>query len=159
MRKATSESCRISLSVSCDNAARAYRAATVLRLRRDGRALEVLVRRAVVAVRERRALARLAFARRGTAAHDSSVERSGLDLLLDEGDRRGDALVHCPRDLRLAGDGEVAADVLEEGAGRVREIERILCQSLHRLLARVEDGAAVLELGILIHVRIDQVLN
>src|SRR5205085_165667 len=150
---------RISLSVSCDNAARAYRAATFLRLRRDGRALEMLVRRAVVAVGKRRALARLALARRRPAAGDSSIERSGLDLLLDEGHRRRDALVDRPRDLRLAGDGEITADVLEEGARRVREIERILGQALHRLLACVEDGAAVLELGVLIDIGVDQVLN
>ena len=53
----------------------------------------MLVRRAVVAVRERRALARLALARRRVAARDAAVERAGLDLLLDEPDRGVDALV------------------------------------------------------------------
>ena len=57
-------------------------------LRGDLRALEVLVRRAVVALRQRRALARLALARRRLAAGDAAVERAGLDLLVDELDRR-----------------------------------------------------------------------
>src|SRR5579872_6095132 len=45
---------------------------------------EVLMRRAVVAIGERRALARLALARRRAAACDAAVERARLDLLLDE---------------------------------------------------------------------------
>ena len=89
-------------------------------------ALEVLVRRAVVALGERRALARLPLAGRRAAPSDTAVESARLDLLLDVGGRGGDPLVDGPCDLGLAGDREVAADVLEEGAGRVREIERIL---------------------------------
>src|SRR5207247_2418569 len=72
-------------------------------------ALEVLVRRTVVALRQRGALARLALARRRPAAGHTAVERTGLDLALDERDRGRDALAHRPGDLRLACDREVAA--------------------------------------------------
>src|SRR4051794_17284456 len=88
IRNATSESWRISLSVSwLTGGGRAYRT------RRSGcclRPLEMLVRRAVVAFRQRRALAGLALARRRAAAGDAAVERAGLDLLLDEGDGGAD---------------------------------------------------------------------
>src|SRR5689334_8353498 len=107
-----------------------------------GACFEVLVTRAVVAVRERRPLARLALAGRRAAAGDAAVERAGLDLLLDELDRRIDPLRHGPRDLRLAGDREVAADVLEERPVGLREIERVGREPLHRRLARGEDCAA-----------------
>src|SRR3954452_22420318 len=104
MRKATSESWRISLSVSCDTPSAAYPRRPVDRQwgkavespsRLGGRAsLEVLVARTVVALRQRRPLARLALARRCTAARDTAVERAGLDLLLDERERRIDPLRH-----------------------------------------------------------------
>src|SRR3954452_7385969 len=98
-------------------------------------ALEMLVRRAVVALRQRRALAGLALARRRAAAGDAAVEGARLDLALDEPDRRRDALAHGPGDLRLARDREVAADVLEERPVGLREVERVLGEALHRLLA------------------------
>src|SRR5205814_7542029 len=101
-------------------------------------ALEMLVRRAVVAFRERRALARLPFPRRRTAARDTAVERTGLDLLLDERDRGGDAFLNRPGDFRLRRDREVATDVLEQRAVGLREVERIACEPLHRLLALLE---------------------
>src|SRR5262249_49918813 len=78
--------------------------------------LQVLVRRAVVAVGQRRALARLALARRGPAARHSAVEGTCLDLLLDEGAGGADHLVHGPGHLCLGRDGEVPPDVLEERA-------------------------------------------
>ena len=53
-------------------------------LRRDLAALEVLMRGAVLALRQRRALARLALAGRRPAAGHAAVERTGLDLVLDE---------------------------------------------------------------------------
>src|SRR5262245_37522329 len=110
MRKATSESWRISLSVSCDTRAGHYsRTAVENRGRglRRGFGLEVLVRGAVVALGERRALARLALARGRPAAGDPAVEQPRLDLLLDEVDRGLHAFLHGPGDLRLRGDGEV----------------------------------------------------
>src|SRR5437660_11313173 len=132
MRKATSESCRISLSASCDIQARAYRFVQAPPRRLSGAGfrslepasggdgdrgvlLEVLVRRAVVATRERRALAGLSLPRRRVAMRDSAVEEAGLDLLLDERGRGADALTHRPGNLRLSGDREVAADVGEQG--------------------------------------------
>src|SRR4051794_22558126 len=83
-------------------------------LSRDFGALEVLVRRAVVALGQRRALARLALPRRRAAARDAAVERARFDLLLDERDRGSHALLHRPGDLRLRRDREVPPDVLEE---------------------------------------------
>src|SRR5579859_574857 len=126
---------------------------------RGGLRLEMLVRRAVVALRQRRALARLALPRRGPTASDASVEEARLDLLLDEVDRSLHPLLHRPRDLRLRRDGEEAPDVLEQGALRLGEIERIARETLHRLLARDEDPAARLELCLAIRVRIDHVLH
>src|SRR2546423_4986969 len=102
----------------------------------------MLVRRAVVAVRQRRALTRLALARGCATACDAAVECAGLDLILDELRRRADAFRHGPGNLGLARDREVAADVLEERAVGLREIERVLCEALHRLLARREHCAA-----------------
>src|SRR5207253_7405809 len=148
--------------VVLDTSVRAYPrpGATTSELRGDARArLEVLVRRAVVAVGQRRALARLALARGGAAAGDAAVEGAGLDLALDERDRRGDALAHRPRDLRLAGDREVAADVLEERAVGLGEVERVLGEPLHRLLAGLQHLAAVLDPRLAVHVRVDQVLD
>src|SRR5919204_2638048 len=54
----------------------------------DLAALEVLVRRAVVALGEGRALARLPLTGRRPAPRDAAVQRAGLDLLLDERRRR-----------------------------------------------------------------------
>src|SRR5581483_9439488 len=138
---------------------RAYRPRGIGPSGGDAAAFEVLVRRAVVAVRQRRALARLALARRRAAAGDAAVERAGLDLLLDEGDGRADALAHRPGDLRLRGDREVAADVLEEGPVGLGEVLRILGETLHRLLAGLEHLALVLELRLRVHVGVDLVLD
>src|ERR671918_2202138 len=108
--------------------------------------LEVLMRRAVVAPRQRCPLARLALARGRAAAPAAAVEQAGLDLLLDERRRRTDALSHRPRDLRLGGDGEVAPDVCEERPVGSGEVVRVLGQPLHRLLALEEHRPPVLEL-------------
>src|SRR5262245_9984897 len=120
MRKATSESWRISLSVSCDMShaslspgpcpvavPRERKTRSLARSMSGGDAgarLEMLVRRAVLPLRERRPLARLPLARRRLAAGDAAVEGARLDLLLDEGDGRTDDGVHGPGDLRLARD-------------------------------------------------------
>src|SRR5262245_31669224 len=87
IRNATSESCRISLSVSCDIGFRAYRLGngqkalnqpnSVSYLARmclggDLGAVEVLVGRAIVPIRQRGALARLALARRRMAVRDTA---------------------------------------------------------------------------------------
>src|SRR5581483_10015075 len=120
-----------------------------------GFGLEVLVARAVVAVRERRPLTRLALARRRAAPGDAAVERTRLDLLLDELLRRVDALRHGPRHVRLARDREVAPDVLEERAVGLREVERVGREPLHRLLARLENGTARLDLRVAVGVRLD----
>src|SRR5436190_20038333 len=145
MRKATRESWRISLSASCDTGGARLPHRVQASLGGYGLSIEVLVRRAVVAVRQGRALAWLAFARGRAAAGDAAVEGAGLDLLLDEGDRGGHSLVHRPGHLRLARDREVAADVLEERLVRPCEIVRIGCEPFHRLLARMEDCLPVLQ--------------
>src|SRR5918995_5820393 len=106
----------------------------------------MLVRRAVVALGQRRALARLALASRRVTARDAAVERTGLDLLLDEGHRGGDALIDGPGDLCLRRDREVAPDVLEERPLRLGEVVRVAGEPLHRLLARLEHGTPVHDL-------------
>src|SRR5690349_16170276 len=105
-------------------------------LRRERRAcFEMLVRRAVVAIRQRRSLAGLALARRRLAAGDAAVERAGLDLLLDERDRCADPFPDRPGDTSLRGDREIAADVLEQGTVGTREILRVGGEARHRQLA------------------------
>jgi hypothetical protein len=92
--------------VGSDTRARAYPRPVPTRsaLRRDPRAcLEMLVRRAVIALGERGSLARFALAGRRPATRNTAVERARLDLGLDESDRGGDALGHRPGDLRLRG--------------------------------------------------------
>src|SRR5260221_5197239 len=122
-------------------------------------ALEMVMRRAVVAVRQRRALTGLALARRCAAAGDPAVERTGLDLLLDEAHRGIDSLVHRPGDLRLHRDREVAPDVLEERLVGLGEIVRICSEALHRPLGRSEHLTAVLQLRLLVDEGIDQVVD
>src|SRR5436190_18426846 len=119
----------------------------------------MLMRGAVLAVRQRRALARLALARRRTAARDAAVQHARLDLLLDEPDGCRDALAHGPSDLRLRGDRKVTANVLEERAIRPRKIVRIAREPLHRLLACGQYELAVLELDFGRRVRIHEVLD
>src|SRR5690349_15105910 len=108
----------------------------------------MLVRRAVVALGERSPLARLPLPCGCPATSDSAVEQARLDLLLDEVDRGLHALLHGPGDLRLRGDGEVAANVLEKGPVGLRKVEGIAGQPLHRLLACFEDGATRFKLGL-----------
>src|SRR5687768_17147101 len=88
-------------------------------------ALEMLVRGAVVPLGEGRALARLSLAGGRAAACDPAVERSRLELLLDEADRGADPLGDRPGHLRLRRDREVAANVLEQGPVGLREVMRI----------------------------------
>src|SRR5215212_11663302 len=131
IRNATSESWRISLSVSWLTPRRAYRVgdaapgAAGRGSGGDGRAFEVLVARAVVALGKRRPLTRLPLARGRAAARDAAVERALLDLLLDERAGGVDSLRHRPRDLRLHRDREVAPNVLEKRAIRLGEVLRI----------------------------------
>ncbi len=127
-------------------------------LRSDG-CFEVLVRRAVVPLGQRRALARLALASCRAAARDAAVERARLDLLFDESHCRRDALAHCPGDLRLRGDGEVAANVLEKRPVRLGEVERVPGQPLDCVLARLEHLAAEANPGARIDVGVDEVLD
>ena len=115
--------------------------------------------RAVVAVRERCALARLPLPRGRATAACSAVERAGLDLLLDEVDRGSDPLVDDPGHLSLVGDREVAADILEERLLGMGEVARVARKALDRLLAGSEQRAAILELGLGVRVRVDQVLH
>jgi len=117
------------------------------------------VRGAILALGERRALARLTLASRRAAAGNAAVERAGLDLRLDEVDRGSDPLGHGPGDLRLLRDGEIAADVLEERLVRALEVAGILGEPLDALLTRGEDVTAVLELLLDADVRVDQVLD
>src|SRR5512132_4586940 len=119
----------------------------------------MLVRRAVVAVGQWGALARLALARRRAAARDTAVERTCLDLRLDERACGGDSLAHSPGDLRLRGDREVAPDVLEEGPLGLREVERVGRQTLHRLLASIEHLTTVFDAGLGVDVGVYEILD
>src|SRR5262245_9579579 len=157
IRNATSDSWRISLSVSCDNPRRAYSPIAILR--GDFASFEVLMRGAVVALGERRALARLALPRRRVAAGNAAFERAVLDLLLDELDRSPDAVRDRPGDLRLHGDREVAPDVLEERLVRLGEVMRVGSESLHRALAGSEHLAPVVELGPGVDIGVDEVFD
>src|SRR5580704_2247146 len=170
IRKATSESWRISLSVSwLIPPCRAYRSAGGLRHSpaatspgesgRHGRTLEMLVGWAVVPLRQRRTLARLALPRRRMAVGGSPLEGPRLDLLVDELDRRLDAVGHGPGDLGLHGDREVPPDVLEQRPVGPCEVVGIRCQPLHRAFAGREHLAPIAELGVPVDVRIDQILD
>src|SRR6266849_1364217 len=117
------------------------------------------MRRAVVAVRQRRALTRLPLARRRAAAGDAAVERAGLDLLLDEPDCSIDTLRDRPRDLRLHGDRKVTTDVLEERPIRLREVVWIRGEPLHRSFTRCKHLAPVLEMGLDVDIGVDQILD
>jgi len=92
-------------------------------------------------------------------ARDTAVERARLDLLFDERDRCGDALVHRPRHLGLRGDREIAPDVLEERPLGFREVLRVARKPLHRLLTGIQHGFPVLRTLSNRHVRIYQVLD
>ena len=83
----------------------------------------MLVRRAVVAFRERRALAGLPFPRRSSAACDATVQRTCLDLLLDEGNGRGYAFVKLGAIPRAVEDAEKA---LRCGSQKPQERSRLL---------------------------------
>ena len=91
--------------------------------------------------------------------HAVKVECSGLDLLLDERDRGAHAFADRPGDLRLRGDREVAADVLEERTVGPRKVLRVGREPRHSELALLEHGAARLESGPLIRIGIDQILE
>src|SRR6476620_4079688 len=119
----------------------------------------MLVRGAVVAAGKRRALARFALAGGRLAAAHAAVEQPGLELRLDERDRRRDSLPDRPGDLRLCRDREVAADVVEERPVRSREVMRVMRETRHRLLALAEHSAPVLEARRLIDVGVDQILD
>jgi hypothetical protein len=85
--------------------------------------------------------------------------RERLDLLLDEGSRRADALTNGPGDPCLRGDREVPTDVREERSIRPREVVRVVRETLHGLLALHENRSPVLELRVRIGVRVDEVLD
>src|SRR5664279_3349805 len=126
---------------------------------RDFGPLEVLMRRAVITVGKRCALAGLALAGRRLTTRDSAVESTGLDLLLNELAGRADSLLHRPTDLRLHSDRVVTADVLEEGTIGLGEVVRIGGQANHRLLTGREHGTPELELLLGVGIRIDEILD
>src|SRR6267142_4360827 len=121
--------------------------------------LEMLVRRTVVALGERRALTRLALARRCATARNTTVEGSGFDLRLDERAGRSDSLADRPGDLGLGRDWEIAPDVLKERSFGLRKVQRVGGQALHRLLAGLKHLAPVLDPRLRVDVGVYQVLN
>src|SRR4051794_27993676 len=124
----------------------------------EDRLLQVLVARAVLLARQRRALAGLALARRGAARGERALAVA-LDLVLDELVRDRERLVDRVVDARLLGDREVAADLLEEAPRRLREVAGILREALDRLLARAQHAAAGLVRADGVRMRIDRILD
>src|SRR6476646_1684561 len=119
----------------------------------------MLVRRAVVTVRQRCALAGLALARGRLAAGNAAVEGPRLDLLLDERDRGADALTDRPGDAGLRRDREVAANVLEKRTIGAREVLGVGCEPGHRELALLQHATPGFEMRLLVGVRVDQILD
>ncbi len=117
------------------------------------------MRRAVITVGKRCALAGLALAGCRLATRYATIESTGLDLLLNELAGRADSLLYCPADLRLHGDRVVATNVLEEGTIGLGEVVRIGGQANHRLLTGREHGTPELELLLGVGIGIDEILD
>src|SRR5256885_10541370 len=101
--------------------------------------LEVLVRRAIVAARQRSALARRALAGVGIALRRTAVEADTLGKLLEELGREMEVrLDHAP-DEQLVLHGEVRPHLVEERAGRTGEIAPVIGQAANRALAGVQN--------------------
>src|SRR6185295_9450195 len=101
-----------------------------------GGLLQMRVRRAVLTARQRRALAGLALAGGCAAAGVGLVQPVELDL--DRGPGQADHALDRVEHARLLGDREVAADLLEEAAGGLREVARIAREPLNGGLRRIE---------------------
>src|ERR671918_1320557 len=122
------------------------RAAACLRL--SGRydvelLLEVLVRGAVLAARQRHALARGTPARAGVAADRAAIERHTLaELAVHVLRCQLHVLLAHAKDPQLVCHREVVAHVLEERADWLREVVPVERQALHRRLARPQKPLA-----------------
>ena len=125
--------------------------------RERGGLLEMRVRRAVLAARQRRALAGLALAGGGAAAGVGLVQPVELDL--DRCPGQADHALDRVEDARLLGDREVAADLLEEAAGGLREVARIAREPLHGRLRRLEHAPTRLGHTDGVRMRIDEVFE
>src|SRR5215831_12577068 len=86
----------------------------------DAPLFQVLVRRAVLAIGQRRALARLALARGCLAAGDTLT--ATLDLLQDVRHGLGDVAVDRVVDPRLVRDREEVPDLVEQALAGLREV-------------------------------------
>ena len=129
------------------------------RLRRDRQALlEVLVRRAVLPIGQRRPLARLALAGRRLALVRLALARA-LELVEDVHDRRADVPVDRPVDAHLIRDREQMPDLREEALAGLREVLRVAGQPLDRRLAALQHPATGLLGGDGVGMRIDEVLD
>jgi hypothetical protein len=105
--------------------------------------LEVLVRRAVLAARQRDALARRPLARAGVTAERAAVDRQALLLTLRDvpvGDAH--VAVDHPVDAHLTRHREMRPDVVEQRARRAREVVAIAREARERALTCVEQVAA-----------------
>src|SRR5688500_10297603 len=106
--------------------------------------LEVLVGRAVLAARERHALARGALAGSGVAAQRAAVERDArAGVLVDVPDRELHVALDDGEHAQLAADREEHADLVEQRARGTREVVAVGGEPLHRGLARAQHLLAV----------------
>src|SRR4051812_32771549 len=95
--------------------------------------LEVLVRRAVLATRQRDALARRALARARVAAEWAAVDGESLPLApRDVLGRDRHVAIDDAVDAHLARHGEVNPDVVEERARRTSEVVPVVCEPAER---------------------------
>src|SRR5690348_1740595 len=115
------------------------------------------MRGAVLAIRQRRALARLALAgRRLAAGHSLTV---ALELGQDELHRALDVPIDRRVDARLVGDREQVPDLLEEALARLREVVRVARQSLDGRLARLQHPTLCFGYRDRVGVGVDEILD
>ena len=100
--------------------------------------VEMRVRRAVLALGHRAALARLALARERAAAPEQVA--APLELGLGRLDDARDHFVYCDVDACLLRDREVAPDLLEQAARRAREVAGVGSKPFDRALTGREDA-------------------
>src|SRR6476660_4649000 len=116
------------------------------------------MRGAVLAVGQRRTLARLALAGRRLALVRLALTRA-LELVEDVHHGCVDVPVNRSVDSRLVRDREQMPDLREEALAGLREVLRIAGQPLDRRLATLKHPAAGLLGGDGVGVRIDEILD
>ncbi len=109
--------------------------------------LEVLVRRAVVATRQRLALTGRALARVRAALSRDPVEAGALGHALEERQRQRDVAIDHVPDPALVLDREVHPHLGEQRASRAGEVTAVIGEAPNHFLTGVEDGLLVATSG------------